>query len=412
MDNFNNNDYSDNNNNYGGNGYDSETFGNSGYNDNYGNNSGYQEQQFSGVDGFYNSGAESASYLGAVEKSKDRPGCLVSFLAFFINIALIVIVTVVLMIFTTEKAASNCVDEIVDASIDLFYEEMANDTDLNETLEMVDTEFEDIVSDDFIKEFGNEVTDLLVNGIENENGEVNLDYDAIADGMCDVSEKVLDEALDCYIEGVKTGEMSEEAEVLDEFLYAVVGYDLQSEFMAQAEKYDVDEMNNDRVLAQIKEDTKKAAMDEIKVEVDKIVYDKMKTEIDDVFDEMKNDEEMQNVMSVTRVFPLVMKACLVGAIVLMVLQLLMYKQKYRAIRNFSVVAFMCSTFFGMVSAILFAVTNEMKNEPVEEGMGDMVSAMSGLAKPFYFTTACLAASFVILLIVSIIMRASHRNRYV
>lgn len=374
------------------------------------NNFMNQEQNYSGMDNYYSQNLQYSNTLGEVPEPDRRPGCLTSLLGFFLTIVLMISLTIFLILFTAKSSLSGAVNAFSHTATALLYEELANDTELEETLELLDCELSDIIPEDAAQNIVDTTVDAIVNGEVYNSEKLNVDYDNIADGMYNVSEKAMDKALDAYIDSYKTGETSEELELLDSFLVDVVGYDLEAEFISVIDSYGTDHIT-DEVLEKAKKDTMNTALVDVKYTIEHAVYNDLKPELDDALSELEQNDDMENVMKYFNVVPMIMYGSLITCIVIILIQFLMYKQKYRVIRNISVACFFNGALFALSSLILKAAREDFVRETQGEDYGEYtLTAIDGLISPFYFVTAALVATFIITLTLSIVMKQAGKRR--
>lgn len=373
------------------------------------NNFMNQEQNYSGMDNYYNQNPQYSNSLGEVPEPDRRPGCLISLLGFFLTIALMVSLTTFLMLFVGRSSISNGLNTIGDMVITLLYEELANDTEIEEALDLLDCELSDIVPEDTAQTIVDAAVDTLVNSKDYSSDNLNIDYDNMADCMYNVSEKAIDKALDEYIDYYKTGTTSKEMDLLDSFLVDVVGYDLESEFMAVVDSYNGN--ISDEVLEQAKTETKSIAINDVKTSIDDTIYNNLKPNLDDAFSELNQYNDIKEAMSYLNIIPTIMYGALIVSAAIILIQFLMYKQKYRAFRNLSVVCFFDGSLFALFSLILKVAKESFIGNNHEAYDEYALLAVDGFIFPYYLITAILIASFVITLILSIIMRYTDKRRY-
>ena len=384
----------------------------SGYTNQEQNYSGYtnQEQNYSGIDNYYNQNEQYSNSLGEVPEPDKRPGCLTSLLGFILTIVLMVSLTVFLIIFTAKTSLYSAVDAFSDAASDFLYDELANDTELEEALELLDCEFSDIISEDTAQKIVDTTLDAIVKGEAYEPNDFEVDYGAIADGMYDVSEKAVDKALDAYIDFYKTGKPSEELELLDSFLIDVVGYDLESEFISVVDSYGTDHITAE-VLEQAKKDTMAVALSDVRETIDNAVYTELKPDLDESLSELEQDEDMRDIMRYFNLIPAMMYGALITCVAIILIQFLMYRQKYRVIRNISVVCFFNGALFSLFSFILKLAREYILTDSEEEYKEFAISGIDGLSAPFFIVTAILIVTFVATFIISIVMKQSGKRKY-
>ena len=373
-------------------------------------NDSSQGQNFSGVDNSY-SGSASKDFLGEVPEKDTRPGCLTSLLGFVLTIALMITLTAGLILFGIKSSLSSGVGSFLDNVKTLIYNELANDTEMQEALNMVDSDFSDLIPEKMIDDVYESFNDALSNGIDPDNLIPELDYDYISDSMYDVTEKVVDEALNYYVDYYKTGEMTEEGALLDEFLVEVIGYDLNSKFYDNLSTYG-DGNFTDEALEQAKQDTLNIALGGVKEEIDYLVHTELKESYEETFSEVtETTEEMEELIKIYNMFPMIMKACLIASAVIMLLQLIMYRQKYRAIRNISVVTFFNTVLFGGISAILYWAINDYKTTMEQDQYTDhILDAIEGFIEPLRNIAIGLFIAFFVMFIAQLIMRANSKRR--
>ncbi len=372
------------------------------------NNYYSQEQSFSGVDNSY-SNTFNEQNLGEVPEPNKRPGCLTSFLGFILTIVLMVTLSAGLILFSIKSSLSSGLGVFIDSIENLVYDEISNNTELNEALDLVDSEFSDFIPEEMLDDVKDSFDDAINNGIDADNLP-KLDYDQLSDNMYEVSEKVVEETLDYYVEAIKTGEMSEEGKLLDEFLVDVIGYDLQSEYLNTLNSYDTDNYTVD-VYEKAKKDTLNVALSGVREEIDVLVYNNIKPAYEDACEEII-DPDMRQLIDYFNMIPMIMKGLLIASAVIILIQLIMYKQKYRALRNVSVVTFFLTLLFGASCAILNAAITEVKKDYTDDSsLAYMVDVIEGFVSPFFKITAVLLVAFVVLFIAQLVMRSNTKKKY-
>lgn len=377
----------------------------------YDGNNSSQNQNFSGVDNSYSS-SFSRDNLGAVPEPDKRPGCLTSLLGFVLTIALIIILSVVLLLFGTRSAVSNGINTFFDSIKTVMYDEISNNTEMKEALELVDSEFSDFLPDKMMDDIADGLNDSLTNGFDSDNLLPELDYEYISDSMYEVTEKVVDKAIDGYIEAAKTDRMSEEAKLLDDFMQEVIGYDLRSAYLDTLNSYDSNDYS-DEMYEKAKKDTLNTILPDVREEIDSIVYNDFKDSYEEAFEDVAEvDDNTKQYIELLNLLPTIMKGCIIVCVVIMLLQLIMYRQKYRAIRNFSVAALFTLPLFAGFYAIFNLAIDEVKKESVGEPNADFViKVLEDMLSPFLMIAVGLFAAFIILFIVHLIMRSSAKRNY-
>lgn len=377
----------------------------------YDGNTSSQTQNFSGVDNSY-SGSASKEYLGEVPEPNKRPGCLTSLLGFILTITLMGTLSVGLILFGIKSSLSGGVETLLDNMQKIIYDELSNNTEMQEALDLVDSEFSDLIPEKMIDDVSDKIDDALTNGIDPDNLVPELDYDYISDSMYEVTEKVVDETLNYYVDCYMTGETTEEGELLNEFLIEVVGYDLQAKYNETLSSYG-DGAFTKEDLEQAKQETKAIALDGVKEEIDTLVHTDLKESYEEAFSDVTDTAyEMEEYIEIYNMFPKLMKACLIASAIIMLLQLIMYRQKYRALRNFSVVAFFNTIFFGGISVALYWAMDEFRaSEPQDEYTTYILDAIEGFIDPLRNIAIVLLISFIVLFISHIIMRSVAKRSY-
>ena len=370
------------------------------------------QQSFSGVDNSYQ-GGESDQFFGEVAEPDNRPGCLVSLLGFILTIALMITLTAGLILLGGKSSLTSGIDVFFDVMKDYMYDELSNNTKMKEALSLVDCEFSDFLPDKMLDDMAEGLTDSLTNGIDPDNILPELDYDYISDSMYNVTEKVVDKALDGYIYALQYDVYSEETELLNDYMVNVIGYDLQGAFnntlyASGASGY------SEADFKKAKEETMNTILPEVREQIDELVYTDFKTSYEESFnDSFPINDEVKQAFDIINIIPVIMKGCLIAAAVIILLQLIIYRQKYRAVKNISVASLftglLFSAFYGLLSV---AVNNARTQSDWEEETQLAYDVIENMLTPFLIIGVALLVAFVVLFILQMIMRSNSKKRYI
>ncbi len=386
-------------------------YNNDGYNS-YDNNDGYttdnSSQAFSGIDNNYYDSSSNTDFVPPMAEENKNPGCLTSILGFFLTI----ILSIALITGVTIVAAGTSIGGVIDASVALMketvYEALSEEPVFEEAMDLMENELSDMIPEEVFEEIGDSMIELVDSALTGESPDI--DYEKISDGIYDVGEEAVVLTLDYYVESLETGELSKKGQVMDEFVSSVLGYDLWNSFYDATKDYDTNNLSSSDIEA-IRNEAYENAMSEIKVEIDDMVYNELKTEIDDLFENLVSDPEIKQAYAMLKLIPTIAIGCFIASAIIILIMLLMYKQRYRAIRNTSVAVFFTAGWAGLITVLMKAVFTTANSEMEKDEKIFLDAFSDGLMPPLYTITGILIAAFVLLTVLQIVMKKLTRCVY-